>query len=109
VIGFWPAASDIKDSVKLYEDEGYESKSPNWNFFVGKSKKQRASRNLLADFIRRGLKAADSTDHIGAFAVTIKGIEPHLKNFDSKHDNYNRIMLQALADRLAEALLKIAA
>ncbi len=42
-------------------------------------------------------------DFIGAFSVTIKGIEEHIKRFESEHDDYNKIMLQALADRLAEA------
>ena len=42
-------------------------------------------------------------DYLGAFAVTIHGIEPHLQKFEQEHDDYNKIMLQALADRLAEA------
>lgn len=42
-------------------------------------------------------------DHIGAFSVTIQGIETHIKKFEAEHDDYNKIMLQALADRLAEA------
>ena len=52
----------------------------------------------LADFI-----APDTRDFIGAFAVTIHGIEPHLQKFRDDHDDYHRILLQALADRLAEA------
>jgi len=55
----------------------------------------------LADFI-----APDGTvnqDYIGAFSVTISGIEPHIKKFQENHDDYSKIMLQALADRLAEA------
>jgi 5-methyltetrahydrofolate--homocysteine methyltransferase len=54
----------------------------------------------LADFIS---PLAKSNDHIGAFAVTIKGIETHIKNFEAQHDDYNKIMLQALCDRFAEA------
>ena len=42
-------------------------------------------------------------DYIGAFSVTIQGIEPHLEKFIADHDDYNKIMLQALADRFAEA------
>jgi very-short-patch-repair endonuclease len=45
----------------------------------------------------------EGADFIGAFAVTIHGIEPHIKAFEAQHDDYNKIMLQALADRLAEA------
>lgn len=42
-------------------------------------------------------------DFLGAFSVTIKGIEPHIKKFEAAFDDYNKIMLQALCDRLAEA------
>ena len=57
----------------------------------------------LADFIApegRGIQ-----DWIGAFAVTAGiGIEPHVARFEADHDDYNAILLKALADRLAEAL-----
>lgn len=53
----------------------------------------------LADFI-----SPEGKDFIGAFAVTIKGIEPHLAKFEADHDDYHKIMLQSLTDRLAEAL-----
>ena len=42
-------------------------------------------------------------DYLGAFSVTIQGIEPHIKKFEADLDDYNKIMLQALADRLVEA------
>ena len=44
---------------------------------------------------------------MGAFAVSIHGIEPHLQKFIDQHDDYNKIMLQALADRLAEAFAEL--
>ena len=46
-------------------------------------------------------------DHIGAFTVTIHGIEPHLERFVKDHDDYNKIILQALTDRLAEAFAEL--
>jgi 5-methyltetrahydrofolate--homocysteine methyltransferase len=46
-------------------------------------------------------------DYIGAFSVTIQGIEPHIKRFEQQHDDYNKIILQALADRLAEAFAEL--
>ena len=46
-------------------------------------------------------------DHIGAFSVTIEGIEKHIKDFEANHDDYNKIILQALADRLAEAFAEL--
>lgn len=56
----------------------------------------------LADFIAP--TNVNKQDHIGAFAVTIKGIEEHIKRFEKDNDDYSKIMLQAMADRLAEAL-----
>jgi 5-methyltetrahydrofolate--homocysteine methyltransferase len=44
---------------------------------------------------------------MGAFAVSIHGIEAHIKNFEADHDDYNKIMLQAMADRLAEAFAEV--
>jgi len=54
--------------------------------------------NSLADFID------DQDDYIGAFAVTAgHGIEEYIKGFEADHDDYNSIILKALADRFAEA------
>ncbi len=44
-----------------------------------------------------------ASDHLGAFSVTIHGIEQHIERFIKDHDDYNKIMLQALCDRFAEA------
>ncbi|MGV3524692.1 MAG: methionine synthase [Candidatus Sericytochromatia bacterium] len=58
-------------------------------------------RQALADWIA----PAGHSDHIGAFVVTAGlGIEPHLARFEAEHDDFNAILLKALADRLAEAL-----
>ncbi|MCC4605303.1 methionine synthase [Xanthomonas campestris] len=57
----------------------------------------------LADFIAP--KDSGKQDWIGAFAVTAGlGIDPHIARFEAAHDDYNSILLKALADRLAEAL-----
>ncbi len=57
----------------------------------------------LADFIAP--QASGKPDWIGAFAVTTGlGIEPHVARYEAAHDDYNAILLKALADRLAEAL-----
>jgi len=59
------------------------------------------SNNLSSPF------GGQRADFIGAFAVTIEGIEPHIKNFEAAFDDYNKIILQALADRLAEAFAEL--
>ncbi|HSR64564.1 MAG TPA: vitamin B12 dependent-methionine synthase activation domain-containing protein, partial [Xanthomonadaceae bacterium] len=60
----------------------------------------------LADFIAP--KESGRQDWIGAFAVTAGlGIEEHLARFQADHDDYNAILLKALADRLAEAFAEL--
>ena len=57
----------------------------------------------LSDFIAP--KSCGKSDYIGGFAVTSGiNIEKSLQAFEANHDDYNAIMLKALADRLAEAL-----
>ncbi|MGR6328614.1 methionine synthase [Sphingomonas sp. XXL09] len=61
------------------------------------AKREGRANMCLADFID------PAGDWIGGFAVGIHGIEPHLAAFKAGHDDYNDILLKALADRLAEA------
>lgn len=94
VAGFWPA-SRINDDTVLVNDGDKEIKL---EFLRQQQKKAAGQPNYsLSDFI------APTPDYIGAFSVTIQGIELHLEKFIADHDDYNKIMLQALADRFAEA------
>ncbi|MBS1578519.1 MAG: methionine synthase [Bacteroidetes bacterium] len=96
-IGFWEAASN-DDSVIL----NVEDKQVQLEFLRQQIKKAADQPNLsLADFITP--KTINKKDYIGAFAVSIHGIEKHIKAFEAAHDDYNKISLQALTDRLAEA------
>jgi 5-methyltetrahydrofolate--homocysteine methyltransferase len=96
-IGFWEASSK-EDDVEVTTDKEYV----NLSFLRQQIKKAPDQPNLsLADFIAP--KASGKKDFIGAFAVTLHGIEEHLKRFETNLDDYNKIMLQALADRFAEA------
>lgn len=96
-IGFWEAASE-DDDVSVNAGNTIITLS----FLRQQIKKAPGQPNLsLADFIAP--KTSGKKDFIGAFAVTIHGIDTHIKNFEANHDDYNKIMLQALADRLAEA------
>ncbi len=62
------------------------------------AKREGRPNSCLADFV------AAEGDWLGGFAVTAgQGIEPHLARFKAAHDDYNDILLKALADRLAEA------
>ncbi len=97
VFGFWEAQASDDDCINLKTEE---MKLVFLRQQIQKAKDQ--PNKCLSDFI-----SPNETDYLGAFAVTIKGIEPHLKNFESQHDDYNKIMLQALADRLAEAYTEL--
>jgi 5-methyltetrahydrofolate--homocysteine methyltransferase len=102
VIGFWEASSDGKDTVIVRE--GIDDKTINLEFLRQQIKKAPGQANQsLADFIAPKGIGNDQKDHIGAFAVSIHGIEEHVERFQKIHDDYNKILLQALADRLAEA------
>ncbi len=102
VVGFWPANKADHDTIDV--DNG--SVITQLQFLRQQIKKTEGQPNLsLADFIA----PADQNyqDHIGAFSVTIQGIDKHIKNFEANHDDYNKIILQALADRLAEAFAEL--
>jgi 5-methyltetrahydrofolate--homocysteine methyltransferase len=104
-IGFWPANSDGKDTVFLPLPVG-DGPGVRLQFLRQQIKKTEGQPNVsLADFIAPA--EANVQDYLGAFSVTIHGIEEHVKKFEAAHDDYNKIMLQALADRLAEAFAEV--
>lgn len=108
VTAFWPVAGDGRDSVYIYDENGKEK--TRLEFLRQQNKKAAGQPNFsLADFIKPADTAAPGrpTDYMGAFTVTIQGIEPHLKKFIDNHDDYNKIMLQVMADRLAEAFAEL--
>jgi len=66
-------------------------------------KKREGRPNMcLADFIN-----PEGEDWMGAFAVGIHGLEPHLERFKAENDDYSDILLKALADRLAESFAEV--
>ncbi|MBS1565936.1 MAG: methionine synthase, partial [Bacteroidetes bacterium] len=102
VVGFWPANSDGRDAVAVKDGKA----SANLYFLRQQIKKAAGQPNVsLADFIAPA--ETKKEDYIGAFSVTIQGIEEHIKRFEAAHDDYNKITLQALADRLAEAFAEL--
>ena len=101
VIGFWKANSNGRDTITLSTNEN--GGHMRLECLRQQAKKAGGQPNIsLADFIAPATEGI--TDYLGAFAVTIHGIDEHIKRFESQHDDYNKISLQALADRLAEAL-----
>jgi 5-methyltetrahydrofolate--homocysteine methyltransferase len=102
VYGFFPASA-VGDDVELYTDAKREKLLERFHFL-----RQQANREgsepcrSLADFIAP--KEAGLSDHIGAFAVTSGiGLKELCDKFRADNDDYNAIMAEAVADRLAEA------
>lgn len=103
VIGLWEAEAVADDSVMIYK----EGEPTQLEFLRQQMKKAAGQPNVsLADFIKPS-DNGQPTDYMGAFAVTIHGIEPHLERFERELDDYSRIMLKALSDRLAEAFAEL--
>ena len=97
VIGFWPASSNNADTITLQTSNG-EIKL---EFLRQQLKKAIGQPNFsLADFIR---PAELGADYMGAFTVTIHGAGRWVKKFAAEQDEYNKIMVQILADRFVEA------
>ena len=102
VYGFFPSNA-LGDDLELYTDGTRASVLERFHFL-----RQQTLKDLnepcrsLADFIAP--KETSLPDHIGAFAVTSGiGLKELCDGFRAKHDDYNAIMAEAIADRLAEA------
>jgi 5-methyltetrahydrofolate--homocysteine methyltransferase len=107
VFGLFPASAREDDSVELYTDETREEVLANLAFLRQQKQKPPGRPNrCLADFV-----APTSTgleDHVGLFAVTAgPGSDEAARRFEADNDDYNAIMVKALADRLAEALAEL--
>ncbi|HZQ60239.1 MAG TPA: vitamin B12 dependent-methionine synthase activation domain-containing protein, partial [Casimicrobiaceae bacterium] len=101
-IALWPANS-IVDDIEIYGDESRQRVLFTWHGLRQQNQRPPGKPNYaLSDFVAP--KGSGVRDYIGAFAVTTGlGIEKHLAAYAEKKDDYNAIMLKALADRLAEA------
>ena len=97
VIGFWPATSNNADTVTLQTPKG-EVKLESLRQQLKKAVGQPSFS--LADFIK---PKELGEDYMGAFAVTIHGAKQHIDQFAAEFDEYNKILVQILADRFVEA------
>jgi 5-methyltetrahydrofolate--homocysteine methyltransferase len=108
VVGFWEASAIGDDTVVVQDD----NTTIHLEFLRQQNTKAPGQPNIsLADFIKtKNISLSEdqqNSDFIGAFAVSIHGIEPHIERFNKEFDDYSKIMLQALADRLAEAFAEL--
>jgi 5-methyltetrahydrofolate--homocysteine methyltransferase len=102
VYGFFPANS-VGDDIELYTDETRSTVLATFHTLRQQGEKSGDQFNkALSDYIAP--KETGLPDYLGAFAVTAGiGIEPIVERFKRDNDDYNAIMVSALADRLAEA------
>jgi 5-methyltetrahydrofolate--homocysteine methyltransferase len=100
--GFWPAASD-DDDIILYKDESRRVELTRLPMLRQQEHIADGRPNRsLADFVAP--RGSAVPDYIGMFAVTAGiGADDLVRAFEQDHDDYNAIMVKALADRLAEA------
>lgn len=105
VIGIWEAEKPSPDTILLPNPKG-DGKAYRLESLRQQIKKAASQPQFsLADFIAPNQQHGQ--DYMGAFAVSIHGIETHIDVYNKAHDDYNKIMLQALADRLAEAFAEL--
>ncbi|QJD96291.1 methionine synthase [Mucilaginibacter robiniae] len=102
VIGFWPANS-VGDDIELYSDESRTQLLAKIHTLRQQAEKAKGEPYYaLSDFIAP--KSSCVPDYFGGFAVTAGlGCDELVAHFEQDHDDYNSIMVKAIADRLAEA------
>lgn len=106
VVGLYPAAGVERDQTELYADEDRTQPLATLNHLRQRAERPdgRAFRSL-ADFVAP--KDSGVNDYMGAFVVTCHGAEERAKAYEADHDDYNAIMIKALADRFAEAFAEV--
>jgi 5-methyltetrahydrofolate--homocysteine methyltransferase len=108
IYGLFPA-NRVGDDVEIYEDDTRTKVRTTLHFLRQQMVKEDGSPNwCLADFVapkpESGIRSQESADYIGAFAVTAGHETKALADeFKKAHDDYSAIMIEAIADRLAEA------
>jgi 5-methyltetrahydrofolate--homocysteine methyltransferase len=101
IIGVFPANTVNEDDIQVYDENGKEIAK----FLTLRQQSQKtvgAPNIALSDFVAP--KGNEKQDYIGCFCVTTGfGVDEKASQFEKELDDYNSIMIKALADRLAEA------
>ncbi|HFC53428.1 MAG TPA: methionine synthase, partial [Gammaproteobacteria bacterium] len=107
VAAILPANTVGHDDVEIYADESRDRSIATFHFLRQQRERAAGQANLcLADFIAP--KESGKADWLGLFAVTAgHGVSARVAQFEAAHDDYNAILLKALADRLAEAFAEL--
>jgi len=106
VYGFWPANQD-DDDIVVWADGGRSQELLRFHMLRQQAVKPNEQPYFsLSDFVAPARTRIE--DHVGAFAVTTGiGADELARSFERDHDDYNAIMVKALADRLAEAFAEL--
>jgi 5-methyltetrahydrofolate--homocysteine methyltransferase len=106
VFGLFPANS-VGDDIEVYNPDSQDEVMATFHHIrEQQSKPGKEHYYCLADFVAP--KSTGKTDYIGGFAVSAgHGIEPWVEQYQADDDDYNAILLKALADRLAEGLAEL--
>lgn len=110
VVAFYPANA-IGDDIVFYADETRSHPVLAWHNLRQQSERPvvdgvKRPNRCLADYVAP--RDSGVADYVGCFAVTTgHGVEKKVAEFQAKNDDYNAIMLKALADRLAEAFAEL--
>jgi 5-methyltetrahydrofolate--homocysteine methyltransferase len=106
VYGFFPANADGDDLV-VYTDESRTTERARLPMLRQQWEREgQTSFRSLADYVAP--VGSGIADHVGGFAVTAGvGVAELVKRYKADHDDYNAIMVEALADRLAEAFAEL--
>lgn len=103
-IGFYEAAGIENDQTELKDDNGEQIAVLNHLRQQTERPAERPYRSL-ADFVAP--KSTGKTDYMGGFVVTCLGAEELAKSYEEQHDDYNAILVKALADRFAEGFAEL--
>ncbi|KAJ0411606.1 hypothetical protein ATCC90586_004075 [Pythium insidiosum] len=104
VSGVFPAYRDGEDVVVC--DDKASTTTPVAKFCMLRQQAEKETNDpymSLADFVAPRASDGSTVDYIGGFAVGVFGVDELAARFESEHDDFNKIMAQAIGDRLAEA------
>ena len=105
VVGIWPANS-VGDDIEVYAADGSGTKLGVFHTLRQQEEREDSTYYAMSDFIAP--KASGKTDYIGAFAVSCGfGCEEICAELREQNDDYKGIMMEAIADRLAEAFAEL--
>ena len=103
VVGFWPANRSGANDISVWHEHGEDQPAATLHFLRQQTVKAEEETQLcLADFVAP--ESSGKQDYLGGFVVTAGiGAEELARKYEAEQNDYNALMVKALADRLAEA------